>query len=301
MASSRAGWRAVTGFGGRLVRALKGAAQSWLTGRLPRRAAGLAFYTAFSLAPMLLILSILLDALFQADEAAVLGQVLHILPGSSANAVDVLVEGLRQRQDSGVAAVVGALGLAFGATGVFVALQDALDDVFTPVQPAGAGGVVPFLVRRLLSFAMLMSVGFLLLVSLVLNTLLALTLARFGTVLPGGVFLWQGINYLLALGMATGVFTLVFRFVPAAPVAWRSAVVGGVFTALLFQVGQALMAWYLGDAARLSIYGVFGSLVVLLLWVYYSAQILLFGANLARHYGTASEAPVRSRPVGAAP
>lgn len=268
----------------RLFRALKGAVIQWLTSRLPRRAAGLAFYTAFSLAPMLLVLSLVIQAVFRTTEAEVLGQILHILPGSGAEAVEVLLDGLRQRKGSGVAAVAGTLSLAFGATGMFMALQDALDDVWGESPAEQPGGIMQFIARRLFSFAMLMAVGFLLLVSLVLNTILALAIARFGPSLAGGEVLWQVVNALLALGMATAIFTLLFRLVPTADVAWRPALVGGFVTALLFQLGGVLMGWYLGDAARLSVYGVFGSLIVLLLWVYYAVQILLFGAAVTHEY-----------------
>ena len=275
----------------RVLRALKGAVSTWFDRRLARRAAGLAFYTAFSLAPMLLVLTLVADALFHTSDVEVLRQVLHILPGSSVDAVQVLVDGLKQRRGSGTAAIAGGVGLVFGATGVFMALQDALDDVWGTPADARGGAVLGFILRRLLSFAMLMALGFLLLVSLVLNAMLTFLIARLGPLLTGGEALWQSLNVLLALGMTTGVFTLLFRFVPTTRVSWRSSLVGAVVTALLFQLGQGLMAWYLGDAARLSIYGVFGSLIVLLLWVYYAAQILLFGAAVARNDAGAAPGP----------
>lgn len=279
----------------RLFRALKAAVVRWFSTSLSRRAAGLAFYTAFSLAPMLLVLSLVIQAVFNTTEGQVLAQVLHILPGSGAEAVEVLLDGLRQRKGSGVAAVAGTIGLVFGATGMFMALQDALDDVWGETPADQPGGIMQFIGRRLFSFAMLIAVGFLLLVSLVLNTILTLAIASFGLNLIGGEVLWHGINVLLAIGMATAIFTLLFRLVPTPDVAWRPAIVGGVVTALLFRLGELLMGWYLNDAARLSVYGVFGSLIVLLLWVYYSAQILLFGAAVTHEYGKEEQAPAREK------
>lgn len=273
-----------------LARVLRQSMLEWLSGRLPRRAAGLAFYTAFSLAPLLLLLSIATGELYRDSEAEVLAQITRLLPGSSADAVQVLLEGLRQRQGSGMAAIVGFIGLSFGATGVFVALQDALNDGWAGSADENPG-LLRFVTRRLMSIAMVMAVGFLLLVSLVMNSLLSVLVSRYGTGLAGGPAVWHAINRLMALGMATGVFTLLFRLVPIAPVGWRPAAVGGLVSALLFGFGEVVLAWYLGDAARLSVYGVFGSLIVLLLWVYYSAQILLFGATVARNYAEESRSP----------
>lgn len=279
----------------RVFRALKRAAIRWLSSRLPRRAAGLAFYTAFSVAPMLMVLSLAIQALFRTSEGEVLAQVLHILPGSGQEAVEVLLDGLRQRKGSGVAAVAGTIGLVFGATGMFMALQDALDDVWAET-PDPQAGILEFITRRLFSFAMLMAVGFLLLVSLVLNAGLTLAIARFGVTLAGGEALWYTVNVVVALAMATAIFTLLFRLVPKADVPWDAALAGGVVAALLFRLGEGLIGWYLGDAARLSVYGVFGSLIVLLLWVYYSAQILLFGAAVTHEYAQDGPAPkVRTR------
>jgi len=273
-----------------LVRVLRRSLGEWLSGRLPRRAAGLAFYAAFSLPPLLLLLSIATGELYRGAETEVLAQVSRLLPASSAEAVQVLMEGLRQRQDSGMAAIVGIIGLFFGATGVFVALQDALNDVGGG-SAAEDRGLLGFLTRRLLSLAMVMAVGFLLLVSLVMNSLLSVLVSRYGAGLAGGQFVWQTINVLVAIGMAAGAFTLLFRLVPSGPVGWGPAAIGGLVSALLFGVGQIVLAWYLGNAARLSVYGVFGSLIVLLLWVYYSAQILLFGAAVARNYAADCPAP----------
>jgi len=214
-------------------------------------------------------------------------QVTRLIPAGGAAAVSVLLEGLRQSQGSGVAAGIGIATLVFGATGVFGALQAALDDIWgVAIHPRS--GLVRFLIRRLFSLAMVVAVAVLLLVSLFVNTLITLIVARFGGLLPGGASAWHLLNVGLALGTATGVFTLVFKFVPDAPVRWIPALVGGVVTAALFWIGEAVLAWYLGDAARLSVYGVFGSLIVLLLWVYYSAQILLFGAEVTKIYGLLS-------------
>ena len=246
-----------------------------------RRAAGLAFYTAFSLAPMLLLLTLATGALYSGMEEEIVGQVTQLVPGTAGDAVTTLLAGLRTERDSGLAALAGLITLAFGATGVFTALQDALNEI-------GGADQRPFswwsvFTQRLLSFAMLAAVAVLLLVSLVANSVMAYVVARFGDRLAGGPGIWHVINLTMAMTFATIIFTLLFKLVPINRVPWLSALIAGGVTAVLFNLGGMLLAWYFGTTARLSIYGAFGSLIVLLLWVYYSAQIVLFGAAVAKN------------------
>jgi membrane protein len=275
----------------KLGRTLLGALRASLLNQASRVAAGLAYYMSFSIAPILLITILVAGAFYAQSETDLTAQVARLIPGAGGDAVRILLEGLLQSRGTGAAAGVGIIfALVFGATGVFGALQAALDDIWG-VQVRPESGLVRFISRWLFSVAMVLAVAVLLLASLLVHTFIALIVARFGGLLPGGAGAWRAVNVTLSLVTATGIFTLIFRFVPDAPVRWVPALLGGLVTAALFSVGEALLAWYLGDAARLSVYGIFGSLIVLMLWVYYSAQILLFGAEVAKIYGSMDAGP----------
>jgi membrane protein len=174
--------------------------------------------------------------------------------------------------------VVGIVTLLFGASGVFVQLQDSLNAIWK-VQKAPSG-VKGFIRHRLLSFAAVMGTGFLLLVSLVVSALLA-ALGTFLTPasMPGGTYLWQGLNQLISLGVITLLLALIFKLLPDTHVAWRDVWLGAFLTSVLFTVGKYLIGVYLGSSGVASTFGAAGSLVLILVWVYYSTQIVLFGAE----------------------
>ena len=170
-----------------------------------------------------------------------------------------------------------------GASAVFVQLQSALNTVWG-VQRKSGRGVRNFIKDRLLSFAMVLGVGFLLLVSLVLNAALA-TLGRFASgSQPEQQFLWGTVNFLVSLGVITLLFAMILKVLPDVRISWRDVWMGAFITALLFNLGKFLIGFYLGRSSLVSVYGAAGSFIILLLWVYYSAQILFFGAELTRLY-----------------
>ncbi|MGF1524508.1 MAG: YihY/virulence factor BrkB family protein [Leptolyngbyaceae cyanobacterium] len=268
-------------------RVIKEAFQEWNQDNASRLAAALAYYTIFSIAP-LLILVIAIAGLFF-DSAAVreqmTGQIESLLGSSGADFItDVLDRANRPGESSGVLASAISIGLLlFGATGVLAQLQTSLNIVWN-VKTRPDLGVMGFLHKRLLSFGMILGIGFLLLVSLVASSVVAGFADYFHTLFPGLDSLVQLANFLISFGMVTLLFAMIFRFMPDVKIAWGDVWFGAAVTAILFAVGKFVIGLYLGNSSIGSTYGAAGSVIVLLVWVFYSAQILFFGAELTQVY-----------------
>lgn len=250
-----------------------------------RLGAALSYYTLFSLAP-LLVIALAVAGLFFGAEASrgqLMGTLSGLLGPTGAQAVEDMVANARTPGAGIVATVVGVVALLIGAGGVFGQLQQAMDTIWDVERKKGRG-VMGFLKDRFFSFAMVLGVGFLLLVSLLLTAMLTAMGGFVSDALPGGALLWQVVNFLVGLGVTTLLFGLLFKVVPDVDAAWRDVMLGGFFTAVLFTVGKHLIGLYLGQGAVASSYGAAGSLVVVLLWVYYSALILFLGAEFTQVY-----------------
>jgi len=260
-----------------------------------RLGAALAYYTIFSLAPLLLIAISIAGMVFgrEAAQGQIFGQLHGVLGPQAAQAVQEMVKGAAKPKSGTMATVIGIVTLLFGAAGVFGQLKEALNTIWN-VEPARAGGFMKMLKDRFLSFAMVLGTGFLLLVSLVIDAGVAAAGHFVGSRLPGGEALWQVVQLIVSLGIVALLFALIFRFLPDVHPAWRDVWFGAIFTAVLFVARKFALGLYLGKSAVGSSYGAAGSLVVLLLWVYYSAQILFFGAEFtqvyARTHGSMAEA-----------
>ena len=263
-----------------------------------RLGAALAYYTIFSLAPLLLIAIAIAGMVFgrEAAQGQIFGELRQVLGPQAAAAVQELVKGAAKPKAGTIAAVIGVVTLLFGAAGVFGQLKDALNTIWN-VEPKQEGGIMVMIKDRFLSFAMVLGIGFLLLVSLVIDGGVAAAGHFLGNRLPGGEALWQAMQLLMSLGVVTVLFALIFRFLPDVHPAWRDVWFGAVFTAALFVIGKFALGLYLGKSAIGSSYGAAGSLVVLLLWVYYSAQILFFGAEFTQVYARSRETPAPARPA----
>lgn len=270
---------------------LKETFDEWNEDKAPRLAAALAYYTAFSIAP-LLIVAIAIAGLFFGEEA-VRGQVSQQISGAvgtqAAGAIEEMLVNFNQPQAGTLAAVIGVITLLLGAAGLFGQLQDALNTIWE-VAPKPGGGILLMLRQRFISFTMVLGIGFLLLVSLVISagvTLAGNLVARF---LPEQELVLQLVNLLLSFGIITLLFALIYKILPDVEIAWRDVWLGAAVTSLLFNVGKFLIGLYLGSSTVGSAYGAAGSFVVLLIWVNYSAQILLFGAEFtqvfARRFGS---------------
>lgn len=260
-------------------------ARDWSEDKVPRLGAALAFYTALSMAP-LLVISLRVAAIFFGDEAAA-GEIERqgqaMIGKQGAEALQAMIENAHQEDSGTVATVLGVVTLLFGASGVFGQLQDSLNTIWE-VQPKPGRGVWGFIRDRFLSFAMVMGCAFLLLVSLVVST--AIAAATKFTAAFGDEFAWVAalLNFVVSFVVITGIFALTFKMVPDVKVAWRDVWIGAVLTALLFVIGKFGLGLYLGRSSMASSYGVAGSLIVLLVWVYYSAQIVFFGAEFTQVY-----------------
>ena len=261
---------------------VKTSVSSWLDDYAPSMGAALSYYTVFSLAPLLLIVVSVAGLVF--GEEAVRGELFAQLQGlmgsDAAKAVQDLLASVNKPAKGVFATLVGIALLVFGATTVFGELQDALDRIWR--APARAGGGVWALVRaRLLSFGMVLGVGFLLIVSLVASAAIA-AIGKFSSPLFGVVA--ELLNLALSFAIVTVTFAMIYKIIPRVPIGWRDVWVGAAVTALLFAIGKSLIGLYLGRSSFASGFGAAGSLVVLLVWMYYSAQIFLLGAEFTCVY-----------------
>lgn len=267
-----------------IVGLLKETFTEWQEDKASRLAAALAYYTVFSLAP-LVIIAIAIAALVFGQEAAQGGieeQLRGLLGEQGAEAVQEMIKHSRKAEQGTIATLISVGLLLFGASGVFGQLQDSLNTIWE-VAPKPGRGIKGFIKDRFLSFAMVLGIGFLLLVSLILSAGLTAVGDYLGHLIPGLPFL-QALNFLISFGVVTVLFALMFRVLPDAKIAWGDVWIGAAITSLLFTIGKYLLGVYLGNGSVGSTYGAAGSFVVLLLWVNYSAQILFFGAEFTQVY-----------------
>jgi membrane protein len=268
------------------VSILKQTFWEWLEDQAPTLGAALAYYTVFSLAP-LLIIAISIAGSVLGKEAAQ-GQIFEELRGllgtESGKAVQDIVQSTSADPSTSLlASVVGFVTLLFGASGVFGQLQTSLNAIWG-VQPKPGRGLFGIVRDRFLSFGFILAIGFLLLVSLVLTAAIAFLGQQFGSMIPGMEALVQSLNSILSVAVITLLFAMLFKFLPDARIAWHDVWIGAFITAALFTVGKFALGFYLGKSGVASSYGAAGSLIVLLLWVYYSSQIVFFGAELTQVY-----------------
>jgi membrane protein len=265
---------------------LKQTFEEWSEDKAPRLAAALAYYTAFALAPLLVIAIAIAGAVFGEDAArgAIVNQLNQVTGQQGAEAINTMIAQAGRNESGGVIATVLSIGaLLLGASGLFGQLQDALNTIWE-VQPKPGQGIIATIKQRFFSITMVLGTGFLLLVSLVAGAVLGAVTIFFSGLLPGLDILWQILNVALTFGLATVVFALIYKFVPDVEIKWSDVTIGAFVTAALFMLGQALLGIYLSRSAPGSAYGAAGSFVIILLWIYYSAQILFFGAEFTQVY-----------------
>ena len=265
---------------------LKQTFYEWMDDQAPTLGAALAYYTVFSLAPLLIISISIAGLAFgrEAAEGQIFNQLRGLLGDASGQAIQNIVQDASAEPKTGlVATVLGFVMLLFGASGVFGQLQTSLNAIWG-VQPKPGRGVLGIIRDRILSFGFILVVGFLLLVSLLLTAAISFVGQGFGEMVPGMEALVQLLNVILSLGVITLLFAMMFKFLPDAKIAWRDVWIGAFITALLFSVGKFALGLYLGRSGVASSYGAAGALIVLLLWVYYSSQILFFGAEFTQVY-----------------
>lgn len=283
---------------------LKETATQWSDDEAARLAASLALYTLLSIAP-LLVIAVSVAGFVYGDEAArgQISQQLNSIVGPQAGeAIEGLVANANAPRSGIISTVVGVVVVLVGASGVFGELQSALNRIWE-VKPKPGRGIRGFLRDRFFSFAMVMGVAFLLLVSLIVSALLAGFTGFFKGYIPFPA-LWEAFNTLVSIGVTAALFALIFKLVPDVKVAWRDVWVGGLVTAVAFAIGRVALSWYVGRSATVSPFGAAGSLVALIVWVYYSAQILFMGAEFAQvwasHYGARIVPTPNAVPIDAA-
>ena len=260
---------------------VKQAVKAWIDDRAPSMGAALSYYTVFSTAPLLLIVIGVVGLVLggTAAQDAVVAQLQALLGEQAGAVVRELLAHVQRPAQGAAATVVGAVALLVGATTVFAELQDDLDRIFESPARAAPTGLWGWLRVRILSLGMVLTAGFLLLVSLLISTALAAVGGWIGNGLQGWQLLAKGLNFALSFGLITAMFAMLYRYLPQTRTAWRDVWFGAAVTALLFNLGKFLIGLYLGRSSVTEGFGATGSLAVFLLWVYYSAQIFLLGAE----------------------
>jgi membrane protein len=250
--------------------------------------AALAFYTLLSLTPLLLVVISIVGLVFGriSAEHQIVQQIRLLVGSQAAGASEALLKGARNTTHGVIATVIGSVTLLFGASGVLIELRDALNTIWeVPSVPlSGVKKVMSFAKERLFSFAIVLSIGFLLVVSLAISAWIAALGALSSALLPAPEMALQVLNALISFVVITGLCAAIYKLLPDVVIQWRDVILGGIATSLLFTVGKLVLALYLGKASFASTYGAFASVVVLVLWVYYSGQIFFFGAELTRSF-----------------
>ncbi|HEY9642158.1 MAG TPA: YihY/virulence factor BrkB family protein [Coleofasciculaceae cyanobacterium] len=278
----------------RALRLLQETITEWNEDNVPLLAAALAYYTVFSLAPLLVIAIAIAGAFFgeNAAQQEIAGQIQGMVGRDGAEAIQTMIQNAHKPNSGGtIATVLGVITLLLGASGVFGQLQTALNTIWEVKLKPGRG-LKGFVQTRFLSFAMVLVIGFLLLVSLILSAVLAGVSHFFGNMLPGFAAIGEGLNFVISFGVTTFLFAAIYKFLPDVKVPWKNLWVGAAVTALLFTLGKFLIGLYLGNSGISSTYGAAGSLVVILVWIFYSAQILLIGAEFTQVYSKYRGLPI---------
>ena len=266
---------------------VKQTGQEFLQDKAPQLGAALAYYTVFSLAPLILVLLSLVGVIFRHDPAGawnkITQQMSYFLDPSAVQMVQNIAQKASEPGKSTIATIIGVALALFGASGVFGQLQDALNTIWG-VKAKPGGGIWGFLRSRFLSFAMVGGICFLLLVSLTLESVLKGFSHYVQSMLPGGIIIAMTVYLVFDFAVIVLLFAIIFKFLPDVNIQWRDVWIGAVMTAVLFGVGKWALGFYLGSGTAGSAYGAASSLITLLLWVYYSSQILLFGAEFTQVY-----------------
>lgn len=254
--------------------------------KVMRLSASLAYYTVFSMGPLLIVIIYLCSLFFgrEAIEGTIYGQIESFVGSDTARQLQEIIKNASLGNKGNIAAVIGVITLLIGATTVFAEIQDSINDIWG-IKPKPKKGWLKMLMNRLLSFSVIISLGFLLLVSLGISTLVEALSRSLARAFPDvTVIIFYIINLVLSLAVTTALFAVIFKVLPDAKIKWRDVIAGAIATAVLFMLGKFAISFYVSKSDIGSTYGTAGSLVVLLLWVYYSSIILYFGAEFTKAY-----------------
>ncbi len=281
----------------------KAAVKAWSDDYAPSMGAALSYYTLFSLAPLLIIVIAVAGMVFgqEAAQGQIVAQLRGIMGQEGAVAVEGMLKAAHEPAQGVIATIVGIVILLLGATAIFGELQSALDRIWRVPAPKEESGIWHLLRTRLLSFGLVLGLGFLLIVSLVVSAVLAALGKWWSGWFAGWDVLLEILNFAVSFGIFTLLFAMIYKIMPRATVSWRDVWTGAAVTALLFTLGKVLIGLYLGKSSLASGFGAAGSLVVLIAWVYYSAQIFLFGAEYTWVYANQHGSRVHKPATGDAP
>jgi membrane protein len=270
---------------GQIIQILKAAATEWMNHRAASKGAALAFYTLFSIAPIL-VLVIAIAGFFWGTDAAqgqLLGQLKGLLGTKGAEAIQLVLAGARNKESGKTATVVATVLLVFGATSVFAELKDSLDEIWD-VPSQTNGGVWDTLRTRLLSFSLILVLAFLLMVSLVVSAALAVLQNYFSGLWQQAAVLLGWVASAISFLVIASLFGVIYKLLPRIKLSWHDVTIGALGTAAMFTLGKYLIGLYIGNSGVADSFGAAGSMIALMLWVYYSAQIFFLGAEFARQY-----------------
>ena len=265
---------------------IKRTVDEWQTDEAPRMGASLAYYALFSLAPLLVIVIFIISLVYKGDTIGhIQGQIGSLVGADGAKTIAVAIHNAGRFGHGVLATIMSFVVLSLGATGVFSELHTAMNKIWK-VRRRQHGFVSGIVRDRFASFTMVLAIAFLLLVSMIVSALLSAVTAYFSYLLPGSDFLWHVADLAVSFAVVTLLFAMLFRYVPDERVAWRDVWVGAAVTALLFDLGKFLIGYYIGKSSVGSMFGAAGSVVVILTWVYYSSQLIYFGAEFTHVYAT---------------
>jgi membrane protein len=258
--------------------------KEWSDDKAERLGAALAYYAAFSIAPLLVIIVSIVNFIYRTDELPqVQRQIALVMGNNAAEAIVATIRGIHAQGASTTATVISMITLLLGATGLFTALQDAMNTIWN-APPAPVSMWNEMLRTRFVSFVLVIAIAILLLASLVLSAGLAAIGGYFAVWFPITAAVWPLMDFVVSFGMTTVLFAMIFKILPDVYVRWSDVWIGAAVTAALFAIGKIILGLYLGRSAFISAYGAAGSLAVLLAWVYYSSQILFLGAEFTQVY-----------------
>ena len=273
---------------------LRSSVSAWSNDKAPSRGAALSYYTIFAMPPLFMIAIFMASLVFDPTSVRtqMFSQVGGLIGKKSAVAIEAAMSAQYETNKGLMASAIAIITLLVTSTGLFIELQDALNSIWG-VEAKPDQGISGFVRIRLMSFAMVVGIGFLLLVSLLVSAVLAAFSKFLNDFFPGVGILSVIFSDVIAFGVITVLFALIFKVLPDVKIAWRDVWIGAVVTSLLFTAGKFLLGWYLGRSTTITAYGAAGSIVLILLWVYYSAQILFFGAEITKVYANRFGARLR--------
>ncbi len=275
---------------------------AWTKHNATRLGASLAFYTLLSLAPLLLVVVSIVGIVFGRDAAEnnIVQQVQLLAGPPAAKAVQAFMQGSRNTTHGIITTIIGVLTLFFGASGVLIELRDALNTIWEVPTPTlgGFAKIKSFVKERLFSFAIVLAIGFLLVVSLAVSAWISALGVLSASILPGEEIILHVVNLVVSFFVISGLFAAIYKIMPEVSIEWRDVILGGAFTSLLFTIGKFGLGLYLGKASFVSTYGAAASIVILVVWVYYSGQIFFLGAEFTKTFANRYGSQPKLHPEG---